>query len=285
MERVRAIAGRGRLVLAAGLAVGTGAATGCGTTKQFQAVQHAVKEAVIPEKPAPATEFVCGWQTRLASLPDPTKGGAMNPGLVGQVFLYTAELKPAAVEGDLTITVNDTTARPAGAPAMRPEVYHFDRDTLRKMVISDERFGRCVAVFLPWPEGWRDVDHLYVQARYDQHGGNTLYAQPTSVTLDLSAPGGPNAPAAGVPAGPDPAAVLKQLQAQAQGRPVAPPGVGLMPGPVGTQPTYAAPMSPPVGLPGPSPGFGQALPGMVPQTPVMGQPGLVPGGMMPPRMQ
>ena len=63
------------------------------------------------------------------------------------------------------------------------------------MVVADERFGRSLVVFLPWPAHWRDVNRLYVQARYDQPGGQTLYAQPGTVTLDLSGPGG-TAPAA-----------------------------------------------------------------------------------------
>ena len=75
--------------------------------------------------------------------------GSSQPGVVGQVFLNTGapSYKAAEVAGDLTVTVHDTTPRPPGAAAMRPEVWHFTQDVLEKMGIADERFGRSLVVF------------------------------------------------------------------------------------------------------------------------------------------
>jgi hypothetical protein len=196
------------------LAAALGLVAGCTTTK-FAAVQNAMKEAIAAdEKPAPASQFACWWTNRLGSLPDPTKNGTTTPGVIGQVFLYTPDFKPADVNGDLTITVHDTTPRPPGAAAVRPEAWHFGKDVLKNMVADDDRFGRSLVVFLPWPDHWRDVNRLYIQARYDQAGGQTLYAQPTTVTLDFSAPGsGLNPMAGGMPAVPDPAVLVRQARA------------------------------------------------------------------------
>lgn len=179
----------------------------------------AVVQQVVHSKPsdknAPAAEFACGWQTRLAQLPDPTKNGSMTAGLVGQVFLFTSEVKPAEVNGDLTVMVSDATLRPTGMPVAKSEVWHFSAEILRKMVVDDERFGRSVVVFLPWPPEWHDVNRLNIQARFDQPGTHTLYAQPTTVTIDFSG-NGPGQPAImpGVPTAmnaiPDPKLMLQQ---------------------------------------------------------------------------
>lgn len=162
---------------------------------------------------APAVEFACAWQKRPAQLPDPTRAGSMTPGLVGQVFLYTADMKPVEPRGELSVMVSDATERPAGVPPAKDEMYHFSADVLKRMAVNDERFGRSLAVFLPWPAEWRDVTRLQVQARYDQPGGTTLYAQPSTVTLDLSAAGGvwTKSPTAQTAAGvPDPRQAVKQ---------------------------------------------------------------------------
>ena len=166
------------------------------------------------DKAAPAKEFALAWQNRLAQLPDPSKNGALNPGIVGQVFLYTEKLMPAEVRGDLTIIVSDGTDRAPGAPVHEPNVWHFTADTLKKLVVMDERFGKSFAVFLPWPESWRDVSRLNIQARYDQPGTMTLFAQASTVTLDFTSPG--NGQAAVIPSTqsklpsvPDPSVALR----------------------------------------------------------------------------
>lgn len=134
-----------------------------------------------------ATQFVTAWRSQLGQLPDPTKNGAMKPGIVGQVFLMTDKYLPAEITGSLTIAATDATDRFPGMPAKQPNAWHFDADTLKRMTVVDERFGKCVAVFLPWPEEWTDVTRLQIQARYDQPGPGTytLYAPQSLVTLDF----------------------------------------------------------------------------------------------------
>jgi hypothetical protein len=206
--------------LAACVATVVGLIAGCTTTK-FATVQHAMTDAMkdalqIEDKPPPpATEFACLWSNRRATLPDPTKNGAARPGIVGQIFLNVGapNYEPAEVEGELTITVHDITARPPGAAAMTPEAWHFTKDALKKMGAADDRFGRSLVVFLPWPDHWHDVNCLYIQGRYDQPNGHTLWTQPATVTLDFTKDGGPNPLTVGLPAVPDPAVLLKQAQA------------------------------------------------------------------------
>jgi hypothetical protein len=169
--------------------------TGCMTGKPMQVenLNRALKDAlpastVTPSaahKTPPATQFAAAWQTKLGQLPDPTKNGVMNSGIVGQIFLYTDKFAAADIVGTLTVVVNDSTDRTDGKPAKQPNVWHFDAATLKRMVVNDDRFGKSVALFLPWPEEWTDVNRLYVQARYDQPNSYTVYAPPATVTLDF----------------------------------------------------------------------------------------------------
>jgi hypothetical protein len=161
-------------------------ATGCAGTKVMkpEKMSQALKEAVhLTPKAAPATEFQCGWQKSLAQLPDPTRNGTMIPGLVGQVFIFTADLKPAEITGELMVSAHDTTMRPNGS-ARQPNAWHFTAETLKNLVIMDDRFGKSWVLFLPWPEDWTDVREVEIQARYDQPTGHTLYAQPAKITLE-----------------------------------------------------------------------------------------------------
>lgn len=172
------------------------AATGCMTGKplRVESLNKAIKEAMpasaltssLSGKAPPATEFAAVWQTKLGQLPDPTKNGVMNRGIVGQAFLFTEKMAAAEIAGRLTVVVNDATDRPAGQSPRQPNIWTFDPETLKRMVVNDDRFGKSVVLFLPWPEDWADVNRLYVQVRYDQPDSFTIYAPPASVTLDFS---------------------------------------------------------------------------------------------------
>jgi hypothetical protein len=220
-----------KLILLAAVALGP--AAGCMTTKPLttQKLNETIKDALpqsvlaVGPKAAPATEFATAWQTKLGHLPDPTRNGAMSPGIVGQAFLYTEKLAAAEIAGSLTIVANDATPRPAGMPPKQPNVWHFDADTLKRMVVNDDRFGKSLAIFLPWPEEWADVNRLLIQARYDQPAAPPLFASQSTVTLDLFTSG----PQVNVSqsrqtlaqmAVPDPKALLQQAQANPAARTV-----------------------------------------------------------------
>jgi len=146
-----------------------------------------VKQAVHLESTAtPATQMVYSWQRQLTPLPDPTRDGSQTYGLPGQMFLIGSDSKSAEANGDLTIVVYDETTRQPGTPAMRPEVWHYTKDTLKRLATQDERFGKCFALFLPWPAHWRDVTTVKVLGRYQAPGNPDLYAQEQKVTLDPS---------------------------------------------------------------------------------------------------
>ncbi len=251
--------------------------TGCVSSKpmRVEKLSEALKEAMpsstalaspITMKGPPATQFVTAWQTKLSQLPDPTKNGAMSPGIVGQVFLYTDKFMPAEIGGSLTIVANDATDRQPGQPGQQPNVWHFDAETLKKMTVMDERFGKCLALFLPWPTEWTDVNRLLIQGRYDQPGTYALFAPQSTVTLDLFGAGSQGnlttvKHTANQLAVPDPKMLMQQANAARNRQPAGVkgfPAVGLPPAnavqqasfqqPAGSQPNWANGI-PPIGVP------------------------------------
>ncbi len=137
------------------------------------------------EKKVPATEMAVGWRNRIEYLPDPSRNGAAGAGLVGQLFLYGGPKSEFALaDGVLTVDLIDETPRPAGQPAATAERWQFDKDTLRKLIVNDETFGKSYALFLPWPAYKPDITKVRISARYDPGNGHTLYAEPTALSID-----------------------------------------------------------------------------------------------------
>jgi hypothetical protein len=141
-------------------------------------------------KPVPATDLGVGWRNRIAYLPDPTRNGAMGPGLAGQMFLFGGpKSEHVLADGTLTVDLVDDTPRPPGQPAAKAERWQFDKHTLRKLQAYDETFGKSYVLFLPWPEYKPDITRVRISARYDPDGdGHTLYQAPATLTIDTSAP-------------------------------------------------------------------------------------------------
>jgi|GEM_PF-1550760 len=161
------------------------------------------------EKSRPVAEIATAWRNKIEYLPNPAANGAMQPGLAGQVFLYTADAKPAQAQGSLIIDLIDETPRPPGIPPITPERWEFKKDVLKNLRTLDERFGECYVVFLPWPTYRPDVTHIRLRVRYEPEGGGfPIYAPETRLILGAS--GGtitdtsaaPPPPSAEFPAGP-----------------------------------------------------------------------------------
>jgi hypothetical protein len=204
-------------------------------------VSNAFKQTVALDKPEPASQIICFWQRRLSGLPDPTRDGAQTWGIAGQMFLVTPSNTAAQINGDLAVVVYDETPRPPGQPALKPELWHYTKDTLNRLVTTDERFGKCFVLFLPWPAGWQgNVTAVKIAARYSSPGSPDLFAGEVHVALDFSV-GGPvwnDVRPADNRSVPDPTRMLQQAQAAAAthpyptSTPVTPPTVPVVPAPV-----------------------------------------------------
>jgi hypothetical protein len=136
-----------------------------------------------------ATDMTVLWRNRPDYLPDPSHNGEMCAGIAGQLFLYGPGMQFAQADGTLMITLFDETPRLPGQEANKPEVWAFDKDTLRKFVTVDERFGKSYALFLPWPTYRADITKIRMAVRYDPEEGHSLYVPDTKITIDTSVPG------------------------------------------------------------------------------------------------
>lgn len=234
------------------------AGTGCVTVDP---TAKTVKLSVAPESPpTPATQVEFLWQRQLTPLSDAVNDGKKVHGLPGQVFLFTSDGSPAEVAGDIMVMVYDETRRPNGVPPHKPEGYHFTKDVLQRLVTSDERFGRTYALFLMWPDHWKDVTTVRIAPRYDgQDNVTKLIAKETRLLLDTrpqnspiwTIEGKPTVGSVATPAmydqfgAPDPAKVLQQARG-----PVTTPSMvpHAAPQPAG----YVAPVQPPGGIQAPT---------------------------------
>ena len=159
---------------------------GCSSLKQ---TKSDFAQALHLEKPHPASQMICFWQRRPQHLPDPSRDGIMSPGLVGQLFLISPDNKPVEITGDLVVQALDETPRPKGQPSAVPEIWHIDKAALKKLVTNDDRFGPCYAIFLPWPQSWKDVSVVRMQAKYISKPNPDLFASDVQMTLEFAAPG------------------------------------------------------------------------------------------------
>jgi len=184
------------------------------------------------EKARPVAEVATAWRNKIEYLPNPAANGAMQPGLAGQVFLYTAEAKPAVADGSLIVDLIDETPRPPGVPPLTPERWEFKKDVLKNLRTLDERFGECYVIFLPWPTYRPDVTHIRLRVRYEPDGGGfPIYAPETRLILGAAsgsisdvAAAGPSQPRPESPTGPG-------LGVFRFGGESAPPGTGTNPSP------------------------------------------------------
>jgi hypothetical protein len=188
----------------------------------------------------PAVSLFATWQNRIAKLPDPTVEGKFKPGLVGQLFMFGAGTKMpfAPAEGRVTVELFDATPRPDNAEPTRLGSWTFEKDVMNRLVTTDERFGKCYALFLPWPTYTPAVTRVKLTAKYEPENGFALHADPVTMTIDTTT--GPDGP------------VMHRTNTTGP-LPAAGPGPLAGPAPLsgpGTFPTQpAAPVSPPAGLP------------------------------------
>lgn len=138
------------------------------------------KVGAAPSKDT-ATDIVLAWQNKVAQLPDPTRNGTMVHGVVGQLFLFTADSQFAQANGKLTVEMTDE------ANGKRLGTWTFEKDVLKRMVTSDERFGKCYAIFLIWPEYDPKVSRVKFASRYDPEKGYALFAPAATLTFDNDA--------------------------------------------------------------------------------------------------
>jgi hypothetical protein len=135
------------------------------------------------EKNVPATEITVSWKNQIQYLPDSTRNGELGAVLLGQLFLYGSKFEAATAGGTLTVDLVDETPRPTGQPAPARERWTFTKETLDKLAITDERFGKCYALGLPWPTYMSSVTRVRIAVRFEPKNGSPFDAPAT--TMDI----------------------------------------------------------------------------------------------------
>lgn len=129
--------------------------------------------------------IVSTWQNHIDYLPDPTRNGAMGPGLAGQIFVFDPSDQPALLSGSITVELQDETRRPPGVPPLKPERWTFTKDVIASLRSVDERFGPNYTIFLPWPTYRPDVTHVRISVVYQPENGSfPIRALESRLTLD-----------------------------------------------------------------------------------------------------
>lgn len=135
--------------------------------------------AALPVAMPATADMTVVWQNRISHLPDPTKGGAMSPGLVGQLFLRGPKGEPVTVDGTLVVDLYHQIP----CHDVLQERWMLDGATLERLATTDERFGKCHALFLPWPTYNPKIQTVRLTARFEPKTGKPLECQASSITL------------------------------------------------------------------------------------------------------
>jgi hypothetical protein len=132
----------------------------------------------------PVCQVVATWTPEVMFSPDPTKGGAPQPGLAGRVYLFGSEVKtPLVGNGTLVVDLYDDAPLAQGKPAMLLEEWRFNKETLKTLCHKDA-IGWGYTVFLPWGTYRPEITQVHLQMHYDAPGVAPLYSSNSSMVLN-----------------------------------------------------------------------------------------------------
>jgi hypothetical protein len=192
-----------------------------------------------PPPPGQVFQTLALWQPEVRFAADPTRNGAMIPGLAGRVYLFGPDIAfPVTGDGGMIIDLYDESA---GQP-VQLEQWRFDPVTLQRLLRRDI-IGWGYTLFLPWSTYKPEISKVHLKLRYDPAHGSPLFAESSAMTLNRagstmpavtttsqSVQPPPLAPTSGpaLPAPPPPAPVAMPAPAM----PAPPPPAPAMPAPV-----------------------------------------------------
>jgi hypothetical protein len=156
------------------------------------------KELVAPEPTKAATVAVTAkgelssqfrlvptFSNKITLAADPLKGGSVNPGLLGRVYLFGADPKfPLLMDGELVVDLFDHTTKPGQDEPKMLEQWRFDAATLPKFAKKD-MMGDGYSIFLPWGTYGEDLTQIMLQMRFTSTDGKvSVFNQTGLLSLD-----------------------------------------------------------------------------------------------------
>ena len=143
-----------------------------------------------PPPPSPdCCQVVTTWSNKVHFLPDPTKGGALGPGLAGRLYLFGSQIDadglPKVGDGMVSVELYDDSGPQPGGVQL--EQWHFDQGMLQQLLKRDT-VGWGYTLFLPWGSYRPELTKVHLNVRYTPQTGSPLFAPATPITLNHEAP-------------------------------------------------------------------------------------------------
>jgi hypothetical protein len=142
----------------------------------------------------PVAEITVTWDNTVTFVPDCVHGGTPNPGLLGRLYLFGADVKyPLAGDGTMHVELYDDTPLTWGGPAVLKAKWDFDKVTLKGCLRKD-LVGWGYTFFLPWETYSPEVKQIHFKMCYAPQQGFPHYD--LGKTIVLKEPDGAVAPTA-----------------------------------------------------------------------------------------
>ncbi len=163
---------------------------GCVTTPKKEKEVIPSKEAGSPHESHKFEakgdgRMVLSFSGQVGMAPDTERGGALNPGLVGRIYLFQGDKGvPYTTDGVLIVDLFDHTPRADGQDPKLLEKWRFDETVIGKFAKRDF-MGDGYSIFLPWGTYSPDISQVLIQARFTSKDGKTaLFNQTSIITID-----------------------------------------------------------------------------------------------------
>jgi hypothetical protein len=153
----------------------------CGSLAGCVTLDPWVKHDAAPT--GQVSQVAVTWDKAVAFVPDFTRGGAMNPGLMCRIYLFGADAAvPLAGDGTISIDLFDDTPLASGGKSVLKEKWNFDKDTLKGCLRKD-LVGWAYTLFLPWGTYSPTIKQVHMMVRYTPAHGIPLYSPSQTMTL------------------------------------------------------------------------------------------------------
>jgi len=142
---------------------------------------------MAPAKPGEAARLTAAFNNKVVYAPDPTRGGALFPGVLGRVYIFsTDEAVPIAPPGELLAELWDNSPAVNGGQPLLLEAWKIDPESFAKFRKRDI-VGEGYSLFLPWSTYTIDIKQVNMIVRFTGTDGRVLISPPEALAMDHSA--------------------------------------------------------------------------------------------------
>ena len=133
------------------------------------------------------SKVATSWNNKVVYAPDPTRGGAPEPYLMGRMYLFgPGDGSIVAAAGSVIVDLFDATPRGPGTEPVMLEELRLDPETLRKLV-KEDTFGKGYSLPFVWRTYRPDIAQVNMIVRFEPLKGQPLIHQSGNMAIDHSA--------------------------------------------------------------------------------------------------